>query len=497
MRYDFVMQSAQTPAVEAPTNDATLRALTTTVGDIFPAIYGTRSSFVVNVASTIEKASVTATATDPRATITLNGTAIPSGEPTAELPLAPGLNDFRLEVTAADGVTRHRSRLKIIRAQPLLNWVKLLDEAPFKIRDSEGELVFNNRMWILGGYTPELVSDIWSSADGQAWRREGDVPDPQGVNIPVRFAHAGRMWIAGQSGNFYSSPDGANWSLVTDHAPWKGRYAAGSAVFNGRMWVAGGHAGGDIFNDVWSSADGTDWRLETAGAPWSPRQLFGNLVVHQNKLWVIGGGVTVYQPVRAYNDVWCSADGKAWTRVTDDAPWPVRIWSECAVYRDRLWLLGGFRGQPTDKNFGDVWYSRDGADWRQLHTENAWEPRHESSPMVLNDKLYLVAGNAWPLKNDVWVLDIPGLAFTTQPVVEEFVRARYRYDARADFNRAPGAVRYRLIHAPAWLSIHEATGRVTGEPDAVGDFPVVIEAFDDAGEAARQSYTLHVITAER
>ena len=481
------------PASNSPGNDARLATLTTSVGPIFPSIYENRASFVVKVASGIKMASITATTRDPRATIRLNGEPIVSGQATHEYSLHPGFNDFQLEVTAADGQTRFLARLKIIRAYSLLNWVKILNEAPFKIRDSEGELVFNNRLWILGGYTPELVSDIWSSADGKTWEHAGDLPDPKGINIPVRFSHADKMWIAGASGGFYSSPNGKDWTLVSDNVPWKGRYAAGSAVFKGRMWVAGGSGNGNVYNDVWSSIDGREWTIECAKAPWSPRQLFGNLVVYQDKLWVIGGGIVAYQPFRAYNDVWCSNDGKHWDQITDDAPWPVRIWSECAVYADRLWLMGGYRGQPDSINFNDVWYSRDGKQWNQLHTEDIWEPRHEFSPLVLNDKLHLIAGNAWPLKNDVWTLEIKGLCFTTQPPVEEFVSARYRYDAHADFNHSSNPVRYRLVNSPAWLSMDEITGRVSGSCDVPGGYPITIEAYDNAGETAQQSYTLHVI----
>jgi hypothetical protein len=436
---------------------------------------------------------ITATPTDGRAVVRLHGRALDGGRATEKLPLKEGRNLFPLEVTAADGKTERTYMLKVIRAAALPNWVRVLPNAPFKIRDSEGELVFKGRMWILGGYTPELVTDVWSSPDGADWTQAGSIPDESGVNIPVQFAHAGRMWVSTNNGRFYCSEDGAAWKLVTDRAPWAGRYAAGSAVFNGRMWVAGGLKDGELFNDVWSSADGEEWRLETAEAPWSPRQVFGNLVAHDGKLFLIGGGITAYQPFRAYSDVWSSPDGRSWTRVTERAPWPGRIWSSCAVYRGRLWLLGGYRAQPVAKNFNDVWYSRDGSAWERLETESVWEERHELSPFVLGDALWVVAGNAWPLMNDAWKLELKGLSFLTQPVLEEFSRTRYRYEARADFNRGGGAVRYRLTQGPEWLKVDEQIGVVTGVPGDMGEFPVTLEAFDEAGETARQAYVLSVI----
>src|SRR5262249_9476710 len=126
-------------------------------------------------------------------------------------------------------------------------------------------------------------------------------------------------------------------------------------------------------------------------------------------------------------------------------------------------------------------------------TETVWSPRHEYSAYVFQDKLWLVAGNAWPLMNDVWCLDIPGLCFLSQPVLEEFVGTEYHYWAHADFNDSAGSLRYRLAEGPAWLKIDAATGVVRGTAQAVGDYRVAVEAFDDVGETARQDYTLHIL----
>jgi hypothetical protein len=217
------------------------------------------------------------------------------------------------------------------------------------------------------------------------------------------------------------------------------------------------------------------------------------MAVHDDKLWVVGGGLGGYHPFRAYNDVWSSTDGKTWTQVTDEAPWPVRIWNTVITYRNRLWVLGGFRAEPTWNNFDDVWYSADGAEWHRLTTGTIWSPRHEISVYAFDDKLWVIGGNAWPLMNDAWYLEIKGLTFLTQPPVEELAGAEYTYRARADFNAGGGKVRYRLVEAPAWLSIHPETGLVRGTPETAEEARVTIEASDDAGERVRQTYTLHVI----
>ncbi|MFH1566818.1 MAG: Ig domain-containing protein, partial [Gemmatimonadota bacterium] len=178
--------------------------------------------------------------------------------------------------------------------------------------------------------------------------------------------------------------------------------------------------------------------------------------------------------------------------------WPTTSPCGCwaASYAGRLWVVGGFRAEPRWNNFDDVWYSADGAQWHRLDTAHVWSPRHELSVYVHAGRLWVAGGNAWPLQNDVWSLRIAGLTFLTQPVVEEFATARYAYRARADFNASGAPVRYRLAEGPPWLSVNGESGLVTGtaplEPEVSA---VVLEAYDAAGEAARQSYELHVIPA--
>ena len=71
-----------------------------------------------------------------------------------------------------------------------------------------------------------------------------------------------------------------------------------------------------------------------------------------------------------------------------------------------MWLLGGWANDPY-RNFDDVWYSADGVQWHQLKTETIWSPRHEHSVWVFDDRIWLAAGNAWPLVNDGWSLHRP------------------------------------------------------------------------------------------
>jgi hypothetical protein len=79
-----------------------------------------------------------------------------------------------------------------------------------------------------------------------------------------------------------------------------------------------------------------------------------------------------------------------------------------------MWVLGGWSNYPS-KNWNDVWYSDDGADWKPLVTPMVWSPRHEMSAYVFNDKLWIVGGNFWPVQNDVWRIEIPDSWFAGRP----------------------------------------------------------------------------------
>jgi hypothetical protein len=229
------------------------------------------------------------------------------------------------------------------------------------------------------------------------------------------------MWIMGgwfdgrlpghsASSEVWYSTDGAKWEQATPSAGWSPRIAAGAVVFKDKMWILGGTENyyfGDeksLKNDVWSSADGQNWTQATADAGWSPRA-YHAAVVHNDRLWVFGGGnyVPTYSTA---TDVWSSADGVHWEQVLDKTPWAPRLWFSSVVYRGRIWVLGGWSNNPS-KNWGDVWYSKDGHDWKEFKSPTIWKARHEHSAYVFQDKIWVAGGHAMPLSNEVWSLDVP------------------------------------------------------------------------------------------
>ena len=304
------------------------------------------------------------------------------------------------------------------------DWVRVTERAGWQPRDSQGEVAYRGRLWIFGGWFNSFSQpprDVWSSPDGVKWTRVTKTAPWRHSDLSMSLEFADRMWFMGgwtggrlpghsSSNAVWSSTDGANWERVTKNAGWSPRVAAATVVFKKRMWMLGGTESyyfGDassVKNDVWSSADGATWTLATARAAWSPRA-YHQAAVLGGRIYLFGGGnyVPTYE---GRNDVWSSADGVNWRRETEHAPWGPRLWFSAAVYRDRMWVLGGWSNNPST-NLGDIWVSKNGRDWTELKADVTWKARHEHSVYVLDDKLWVVGGHARPLVSDAWSLELP------------------------------------------------------------------------------------------
>lgn len=94
-------------------------------------------------------------------------------------------------------------------------WVEATANAAFPGRGAHTSLVYNNNMWVIGGYNGTLYyNDVWNSADG------------------------------------------VNWNESTASAAFSARDGQASVVYNSAIWVIAG-AGTSLYNDVWSSTNGS------------------------------------------------------------------------------------------------------------------------------------------------------------------------------------------------------------------------------------------------
>jgi hypothetical protein len=313
------------------------------------------------------------------------------------------------------------------------SWTPITLNAPFAARDGAGALVFQDRMWLLGGWNPRdrehfphiCNSEVWSSADGQHWKLELKQAPWEGRHTAGYVVHDRSMWIVGGDANqghyqndVWKSSDGRHWSLVNGEVPWGPRVLHHTLVYQDRIWVMGGQTLPQfapseprelVYNDVWNSRDGVAWTRVTEHAAWAPRGMIGGSAVLHGRMWVLGGGTydTPSAPARRfYNDVWSSADGVNWTQHAASTPWEPRQYHDVAVFDGRLWVMEGYCPSPSSDKAGnrnDVWYSADGVDWHEL-PGTPWAPRHAASLFVYKDGLWVVAGNN--MTPDVWKLTL-------------------------------------------------------------------------------------------
>jgi len=162
------------------------------------------------------------------------------------------------------------------------DWVCVNEKADWQARDSQGEFVYDDHLWVLGGwYTPKTPNprDVWKSPDGKQWTCTAEVAPWEHSDLSVSLVFKNKMWFMGgrklpgaeNSNKVWSSTDGAKWTLETGDPGWCARVAPSFAVFRDRMWVLGGtenfydHSDAMIKNDVWSSGDGRSggWRPST------------------------------------------------------------------------------------------------------------------------------------------------------------------------------------------------------------------------------------------
>lgn len=314
--------------------------------------------------------------------------------------------------------------LPVVGQEAALNWMKVTDDAGWQPRDSQGEVVYDDQLWIFGGWFNSFAApprDVWSSRDGKSWKLVEKNAPWKHSDLSMSVAFDDKMWFMGgwhngrlpghsASNQVWSSTDGVKWEQVTKAAGWSPRITAGLVVFKDKMWILGGTENyyfGDktsLKNDVWYSEDGKDWKLATDDAGWAPRA-YHQAVVLNDKIYVFGGGNYVPE-YEAHNDVWCSKDGVNWEQVIESAPWHSRLWFSSIVYRDRMWVLGGWSNNPS-KNWGDVWYSSNGKDWTELKSKGIWKERHEHSAFVFQDRIWIAGGHAKPLSSEVWSLSVP------------------------------------------------------------------------------------------
>jgi hypothetical protein len=214
---------------------------------------------------------------------------------------------------------------------------------------------------------------------------------PGAYNFPV-FAVRDEMWAFHGQGN-WRSKDGKVWTK--SELPSSGlnsgyqKYVQFKESVYALGTMEGNYLNMRLTSRIARTSDFNKWQV-VAEESELPRRVFYGALVFKDKIWLMGG----FDGKNYYNDVWNSADGVHWTRITEHAGWSQRLINAAVVFKDRIWIFGGglIDGEPTDgRAEREVWSSTDGINWTRV--TDGFPRIWGSSPVVFDGKLWLVGAN--------------------------------------------------------------------------------------------------------
>jgi len=231
---------------------------------------------------------------------------------------------------------------------------------------------------------PEVVIELKVTASGP-WETGSihpvrwDVPENVGPLDPTATV-------------IVSHDEGATWFELEETPADEGyyRWTVPEGYSKARLGLLFHHTGeAGVIEDV-AMAEGKDvslvpttkgsyvWEKVIEDAPFGPRDGSAG-VVHDGKMWLIGGWEPSRFPLTTANDVWSSPDGKTWTEVKKNTflspdtfdrkrDWEGRHFFGAHVFNGKMWIVGGDANQGYYQN--DIWSSTDGKQWARtdVHT---------------------------------------------------------------------------------------------------------------------------------
>lgn len=272
---------------------------------------------------------------------------------------------FQNKMWVMGGVNNSGSLNDVWSSNDGINWTESTGSAPWSPRYYHSSVVFDNKIWVIGGWgdAPSLHqnSDVWSSSDGTSWTLV-----TASAAFGQRAEHASivfnnKMWVVGGMlrNDVWSSSDGAIWEQATAHAQWPERSDPGIAVFNNQMWIIGGVQLESALGDVWSSSDGVLWTQSFPPAPWHLGRY--PTIILNDRINLLGGYVApnLAGGNTGSNRVYSTADGAIWYESSYMSPiWSRRHSHTGVVFDNKVWIMGG-RGGPDESSIdylNDIWY---------------------------------------------------------------------------------------------------------------------------------------------
>jgi hypothetical protein len=227
-----------------------------------------------------------------------------------------------------------------------------------------------------------------STNGGNSYTQLTDVPFTK-RHTAATFTLSDRVYVVGGDATNPATDswtfDGTSWTLKAANSGIGVRCLMGSAYHNGAFYLIGGQKDQFIssgkYDNVLRSTDNCVSFQQIATTPFTGGNLWGSCVSYKGRIWKICGGIYDDTSInnRTYpKEIYSSSDGITWV-YEGIFPGSGRQYHQTIVWKDKIWVIGGFFSTPND-NLGDTWYSSNGIDWKQLtgskitdlHALTAW-----------------------------------------------------------------------------------------------------------------------------
>lgn len=227
---------------------------------------------------------------------------------------------------------------------------------------------FNNGSFACDGNTIVYVSGttgtVITSTDGLNWvERKFDI-----LEDVQQIFYDGKRFIAYSSEKVFASPDGLNWSLLTDSIELGMKFLNGEyfilyeIIWNGKEYVGIGSSGAeDAQFIVITSKDGVTWESRICDDRFSPSRIAWN-----GKRYVVTG--SLINDFEGLVIMMTSVNGKDWEQVSVNGLKEI-------LFNDIIWdgsqfVAVGYKNTPIiedNKHAAVVFKSRDGVNWVQTY----------------------------------------------------------------------------------------------------------------------------------
>lgn len=138
------------------------------------------------------------------------------------------------------------------------------------------------------------------------------------------------------------------------------------------------------------------WVKVNDRAAFAPRDGAG-AIVFKNRMWLLGGWNPwdkVHFPTICNSEVWSSSDGDEWKLEVPRAPWEGRHCAGYVLHQGKMWIVGGDGSHGHYQN--DVWNSDDGIWWERVCDNAPWGPRILHYTVVFDNKIWVMGGQTSP-----------------------------------------------------------------------------------------------------